>query len=66
MVKVLTYLNLIILLLMLVSCGPVPMERLGMANLSVSAEQRSARSSSFYERSIRATEITDDQFYKND
>lgn len=64
--KIINYSLLLILILMLISCGPVPLERLGLVNLTVSAEQRSARSSSTNERSIRATAITDDQIFKDD
>lgn len=63
---ILKYLLIFVMVLTFASCGPVPLERLGLVNLSVSAEQRSARSFSTNDRSIRATAITDDQYFKEE
>ena len=63
---ILKYLLIVVMVLTFTSCGPVPLERLGLVNLSVSAEQRSSRSSSIGDRRIRATAMTDDQYFKED
>lgn len=66
MLRTSTYLGLLTLMLVLVSCGPVPLERLGLVNLTVSAEQSGSRSFTASGRASRTTAITDDQFYKED
>lgn len=63
---ILKYLSIFVMVLAFTSCGPVPLERLGLVNLSVSAEQRNARNVSLGDRSIRATAMTDDQYFKDE
>gem|GEM_PF-4215239 len=59
------YLWIVLLPLLLVSCGPVPMERLGTEYVSLSAENSETGSISAQSRSIRAADvINDDQFFK--
>ena len=60
------YAWIILLPLILVSCGPVPMERLGTEFVSLSAESTDTKSVSTQGRSIRATAIHDDQFFKTE
>lgn len=52
------------ILLLSLSCGPVPMERLGLTNLSVSAGQKNSKSIRDESRSIQTRAIADDRFYK--
>ena len=61
---IIKYLLLITLTLMLASCSPVPMERLGTTGLSVSAGQIDSRSFTSRDHSVRAAVIGDDQYYK--
>lgn len=62
--RILVHFLVILLPFILASCGPVPMERLGMSNLSVSAGQTDSRTGTTQDRSIRAAAIDDDRYFK--
>lgn len=52
------------LLLLLLGCGPIPLDRLGLTNLSVSAQKKSEKSMRSESRVIETRAVTDERYYK--
>lgn len=65
---IIRYIGMIVLPFILISCGFVPMERLGTKPISVSAGESAEESNSIssQSRSIRTIAINNDQYYKSD